>query len=160
MIRAVALAPLLLLATAPMSKPPRTGGWKVVVHPSAIQIPPQLEADSGPTLRAMMTKPETSQACLERVDLTRLQPVFAPVTAQQKSCTVTALTLNAGKVTGTAECKESGQPMTAAIAGRYTPTSFDATITRVTGGLDSAGTVAMTITAKRTGACQTKGARP
>ena len=55
------------------------------------------------------------------------------------------LTLADGKLTGTATCVESNQPMTAALTGTYTAQSFDVTVTRVTGGLDRPATVAMTI---------------
>lgn len=138
----------LALAAAPAG-PVQTGKWEVTVHPTAIPIPPELDKESGPALRSIMTRPETTRVGLKRADLTLLKPLFA--SGGQKRCTPDALTLADGHLTGTATCVESNQPMQATVAGSYTSGNVDITLTRTEGGLDRPGTVAMTIAAKRLG---------
>ncbi len=127
-----------LLAAAPA--PVQPGGWEITVHPNAIPLPRALDAEAGDAFRKMMTQPEVTRVCLKKVDLAELRPLFAG--GGQKSCTPSNITL-----------AESGRAFAAVIAGKYTATSFDYSVKRISIGLDRPGTVAMTVSAKRIGDC-------
>ena len=138
-----------LLAAAP--EPVQPGGWEITVHPNAIPLPRALDAEAGDAFRKMMTQPEVTRVCLKKVDLAELRPLFAG--GGQKSCTPSNITLADGTVTANAQCTESGRAFAAVIAGKYTATSFDYSVKRISIGLDRPGTVAMTVSAKRIGDC-------
>lgn len=140
-----------LLAAASAPAPIQSGRWEVTVHPNAIPLPHALDAEAGNAFRAMMTQPEVTRVCLKKIDLAELKPLFAG--GGHRSCAPSNLTLADGTVTANGQCTESGRAFAATIAGKYTATSFDYSVKRISVGLDRAGTVAMTASAKRIGDC-------
>ncbi len=154
----VALAALCValpaLAAAPHTLQP--GQYLATVHPEAIPIPAALEREAGPVFRKMMTEIYDNTLCLKRQAVADPLPLFAfrgDDNKSQKSCTATRIVLKGGRIEGDANCSESGQDFTASVAGSYTADSFVYSVTRLKGGLDRPGSVALRVEGKRTGSC-------
>ena len=146
-IAALALA---FLAAAPGSAP-RPGRWDVTVHPNAIPIPASIGGDAGQLFRKMMTQPVADKLCVKRREAGDGTPFLT--FRGDKACTASAVTMAGGKLTGSAQCTESGQTMQATLAGSYTAATISYDVTRVSGGLDKPGTVMAHVDAVRGGSC-------
>lgn len=144
----ILLAPL---ALALLAAAPAPGRWDLTIKPNAIPIPGSLGREAQLQLQRMMTEPATARVCLKR----RAPDASALFTFKgEKACSAATVAFGAdGRVTGTAQCTESDRPMAATIAGEASARRLTYSVTRVSGGLDRAGTVAATVEGVRKGGC-------
>lgn len=79
---------------------------------------------------------------------------------QNKNCTTKSFTMSGGKLDATMTCtgERSGGEMTMTIKGDYLPTSYTATMTMVSAGMQGGGEMKMiaTTTGQRVGECDAK----